>query len=105
MIVAIENAVGVLIRPEILGECEENIRSIVTVCDSLIPVGSLSNQIRVGLEVHKLGKGNNKRLYMKDRWEGFRWVCDQMEGVWIVRLRQVGLVDNCVCVDSKEVDL
>ena len=76
-------------------------RRIVTVCDSLKPVGTLGNQLRVGLEVHKLGKSGNMRVYMKDRWEGFRWICDQAEGVWIVRLTQVGLVDHCVCVDSK----
>ena len=38
---------------------------------------------------------------MKDRCEGFRWICDRVEGVWIARLRQVGLVDHCVCMDSK----
>ena len=101
MRVSIGNAVGVLIGPEFLKECERKMRRIFTVCDSLKPVGTLVNPLRVGLEVHKLGKGSNMRVYMMDRWEGIRWICDRVEGVWILRLRQVSFVDHCLCVDSK----
>ena len=56
MRVSIANAVVVLLGPEFVTEREKKMRQRVTVCDSLKPIGTLVNQLRVGLEVHKLGK-------------------------------------------------
>ena len=48
MRVAIANAAGVLIGPELVKGFEKKLRCIVTVYDSLKPVGTLVNQFGLG---------------------------------------------------------
>ena len=46
--------------------------------------------------IKKVSKGEQAR-YDRNR---FRWVARQERGVWLVRVRNEGLMDHCVCVDA-----
>ena len=76
-------------------------RKYVTVFHNFKPLGLLFHKLGQGLEVRKICKDGRRAVHSKDRWAGFKWLCCQQTGVWLVRLLQNVVVDLCVCVHPR----